>query len=114
MFKRVGGDWVRFRELPGVMEVDYHHDERSETPYWQRMEEVYGTALEALESAQAEGYSYVLFIHGSSTSRPGNTTARSQVRKLMRSPDSTPYIIKNKSEQHSTVFLAKVKPGSMD
>tara|TARA_B100000686_G_C16477614_1_gene805405 strand:+ start:377 stop:730 length:354 start_codon:yes stop_codon:yes gene_type:complete len=115
MVKSVGGDWTRFLELPDLMEVDFHHEDAGnpwvrKTPYWQRMEEVWSNALGALKSAQDDGYKYVLFKHGSSTSRPGNTTTRSQIRGLIRSTESTPFVIKSRSKQHYSVFLAVIRP----
>ena len=119
MVKRVGGDWTRFRELPGVREVDFHYEDAGnpwvqKIPYWQRMEEVWSTAFEVLKSAQEEGYKYVLFIHGSSTSRPGRTTTRSVIRSFIRSTESTPFVIKSRSKQHDTVFLAVIRPANKD
>jgi len=74
------------------------------------MEKVYQDSLRALQRAQDEGYDYVLFTHGRSTSRRGKTTSRSQVRKLMRSPDATPYVLRSESIQHPSVFVAAIKP----
>src|ERR1035437_9916430 len=51
-----------------------------------------------------------MFLHGWSTSRPGNTTSRSQVRKLMQSKESTPYIVRRDCIQHDTVFVAAIRP----
>jgi hypothetical protein len=79
-------------------------------PYWERMDSVWDRALEALEKAQEQGVSYVLFTHGWSTSSPGKTTARSQVRKLMRSPTATPYILRSECIQHESVFVAAIRP----
>lgn len=111
-FKKEGGDWVRFKELPKVLEVDFHYGRRV---YWEKdygscMSDVYGEALAALKKAQVEGYRHVIFRHGYSTSRPGQTTARSTVRYLMRSKESSPYIVKNKCIQHNAVFVAVIKP----
>ena len=90
--------------------VDFHSGYRPrEKAYGELMGEVYETALNALKKAQREGYEYVLFTHGSSTSRPGTTTSRSMVRGLMRSKESTPYVVKSKCVQHETVFLAAIR-----
>lgn len=111
MFKRMAGDWVRFRELPNLMERDLHW--AGETPtgaYWENMETVWRVALESLQAAQAQGKQYVLFTHGWSTSRVGKTTSRSQVRKLMASREATPYILRNQCIQHDSVFVAAIRP----
>jgi hypothetical protein len=63
-----------------------------------------------LMEAQRAGRPYVLFVHGWSTSRPGQTTARSVVRAFMRSPEATPLIQRAGCVQHKTAFLAKVRP----
>jgi putative DNA primase/helicase len=65
---------------------------------------------ESLNTAQEEGFQYILFRHGYSTSGPFQTTARSIVRGIMRSKESTPYIIKAKSLQHNAVFVVAVRP----
>jgi hypothetical protein len=54
-----------------------------------------------LQKAQKKGRPYIMFVHGSSTSRPGKTTARSVVRQFMRSPDATPLIERNGCIQHN-------------
>ena len=112
MFKRESKDWVVYRELPNLLEVDFHYGDSigSNGSYHENMEAVYTDSLNALIDAQKNGKEYVLFTHGSSTSRRGATTSRSQVRKLMRSKDATPYIIRKNSIQHRTVFVAAIKP----
>jgi hypothetical protein len=52
--------------------------------YWQRMDETSKEELEILKQAQQDGETYVMFRHGSSTSRLGATTHRSQIRKRMQ------------------------------
>jgi hypothetical protein len=111
MFKREAGDWVRFRELPNLMERDLHW--AGETPtgaYWEHMETVWRVALESLRAAQTQGKQFVLFTHGWSTSRGGVTTSRSQVRKLMASKEATPYILRSQCIQHNSVFVAAIRP----
>ena len=83
-----------------------------EITYYEAMDQVFDESFEALRSAQASGVRHVLFRHGSSTSRPGQTTARSQVRGLMRSPLATPYIIRSKCIQHESVFVAAIRSES--
>jgi len=111
-FLKEKGDWTCYRKLPNVLEVDFHWQTNGprKTDYWDCMAEVYTVAFDALKKAQAEGNQFVLFTHGASTSRTGQTTARSMVRGLMRSKESTPYIMKSKSIQHNTVFVAAIRP----
>lgn len=96
---------------PGVMEVDFHHDGKRDhdLSYEEAMEQVREKALSALKTAQLEGYEFVLFTHGLSTSRPGTSTARSEIRGLMRSKDATPYIVRKNCIQHESVFRAAIK-----
>jgi hypothetical protein len=112
-WKVAGGDWTRFRNLPGKkIEVDFHWSEsgRERRPYYERMDEVHSEALNALKLAQENGTKYIIFTHGWSTSRLGKTTARSVVRSLMRSPEATPYIVRRDCVQHETVFVAAIRP----
>ncbi len=113
-FKTESGDWTRYRQLPSCMEVDFHwsNDGPREVPYWEAMEQVWRVALESLQKAQKNGSQYVIFTHDSSTSSPVQPTARSQIRKLMRSPAATPYIIRKKCIQHDSVFVAAIKQKS--
>ena len=110
-FQTGDGDWTRYRKLGDVVEVDFHYSEHGprEIDYSDAMESVYDTALEALQSSYASGRQYVLFTHGYSTSRPGHTSARSQVRKLMRGKEATPYVRKSHSIQHYSVFVAAMR-----
>ena len=109
-FRKGDGDWKQYRLLPRRTEVDFHFEGRREVSYAEAMGEAYERALKALQQAQEQGFRYVIFQHGHSTSGPGKTTARSVVRGLMRSRDSTPYVIKAKSIQHYSVFVAAIKP----
>jgi hypothetical protein len=116
MFKRGAGNWTQYRD-GGIIEVDFHlSDDRvyERSPYWERMEEVRRVTLTALKEAYEEGARGVLFTHGWSTSRRGNKTARSVVRGIMRSKASTPYIVRKKCIQHESVFLAVIRPRSID
>src|SRR5262249_39802350 len=112
MFKKGSGNWTQYRQLPNSFEVDFHDAEHRprRIPYWEAMDNVWGEAFEALERAYHQGVRYVIFTHGSSTSRPGRTTARSQIRKLMRSRHATPYIRRSECIQHETVFVAAIRP----
>lgn len=110
--KYASGNWTRFRNLPGLVEVDFHWAEEGtrEAPYWEAMGDVEATAMEALKRYHADrAVSYVMFRHGSSTSGPFRRTARSVIRGLMRSPESTPYIVKARSIQHYSVFVAVLR-----
>lgn len=115
MFKREGGDWLRYRQLESCEEEDFHppecHGAPSERmPYWQRMQEVEEDTRAAIEDAQERGLKYVIFTHGWSTSRIGMTTSRSVVRRVMRSKAATPFIIRSECIQHQSVFVAAIRP----
>lgn len=104
-------NWIEFRQLPGIVEVDFHWSGCiPEGDYYDNMEAVKCTTLRVLAEAQNSGKEYVLFTHGHSTSRRGNTTSRSVVRSVMRSKEATPYIIRKDSIQHYSVFIAKIRP----
>ncbi len=110
LWRTEDGDWKRYRSLPVAVEVDFHR-EGWDGPHWydDKMREVRDEALDALERAHQLGLKYVIFTHGSSTSGPGRTTARSQVRGLMRSPSATPYVNRRECIQHDTVFVAALR-----
>lgn len=112
MFKKESGDWKRFRDLPGIVEVDLHYLDlgQRQVPYDEAMANVSGEVIKALKKAYDEGNKWVLFRHGSSTSRPGKSTARSEVRIVMRSPVAIPFIIRRECIQHFSVFLAAIRP----
>ena len=118
MFQEGFGDWRKYKDLKPQEVVDFRHADRGryadrgprERPYDDDMAEVQEKALKALQEAQEEGMRTVLFTHGRSTSRPGEITARSQVRGLMRSKEATPYIIKKDCIQHESVFVAFIRP----
>lgn len=81
MFKYGCGNWVQYRQLENVVEVDFHYSpEESMGCYELNMLSVWNRSLCALKEAQENGNRFVLFTHGWSTSRIGKTTARSQVR----------------------------------
>jgi hypothetical protein len=118
MFKRESGNWTEYRKLESIMEVDFHYSEYSprelscDSPmsYDSPMETVYINAMRALENAYERGFKWLLLTHGKSTSRPGKTTARSVVRRLMTSKHATPFIIRKECVQHDSVFLAAIRP----
>jgi hypothetical protein len=92
------GNWTQYRRLPELLEVDLHrcpedrhpHHLPGYEPYEAKMGKVEADALAALKDAYERGLKWVLFVHGSPTSRPGKTTSRSVVRGLMRSKEATP------------------------
>ncbi len=108
------GSWERYRSqfnLSKSDEVNLHFGKRDPSlmSYAQAMADVTALVLASLEEARRNGRPYVMFIHGSSTSRRGKTTARSQVRGFMRSKDATPLIDRKGCIQHVVVFVAKLK-----
>ena len=114
-FKYAVRNWVEYRQLPDLVEQDFHWvGDDSAGSYHENMQTVLAVALNGLIAAQAAGKKYVLFTHGGSTSRPGMTTSRSQVRKLMGSKEATPYIIRRECIHQSTVFVAAIRPLKTD
>ncbi len=110
-FKFESRDWVEYRKLPDLLEYDYHlSGDNCGGSYYSNMENVLKGALRCIKKAQDDGKKFVLFTHGWSTSRIGKTTTRSQIRKLMRSKEATPYIVRKDCIQHYSVFLAAIKP----
>jgi hypothetical protein len=111
MFKSEAGNWVNYRAL-NPLEINYHAEpgELDGLSYYERMDQTKVGVLKILKSAQQDDVSWVLFIHGSSTSRQGNTTYRSVIRGVMRSKDATPYIIRKECIQHPSVFVAAIRP----
>jgi len=114
-FKNDRRNWVEFRLLPDLVERDFHwSSDKPSGDYYDNMQAVWNTALSDLIVAQRDGKKFVLFRHGWSTSGIGKTTARSQVRKLMRSKDATPYVIRRECIQHDSVFVAAIRPCHSD
>jgi hypothetical protein len=98
-----------FNLAPGD-EIDLHFGKRDRsTSYEDAMAEITAIVEKGLCEARKQGRPYVMFVHGKSTSRPGQTTARSQVRNFMRSKTATPLIDRKHCIQHTTVFVAKVR-----
>jgi hypothetical protein len=109
------GPWDRYLSQLGLSrsdEVDLHFGKRDPSlmTFREAMAGVTALVVASLKDARRNGRSYVVFIHGSSTSRRGKTTARSQVRGFMRSKEATPLIERGECIQHVTVFIAKLKP----
>ncbi len=112
MFKKEYGNWIEYRKLAGLKEVDFHFSsDEAVGSFYENMERVREITLDALEKGYSDpGIQYVLFTHGRSTSRRGRTSARSVVRGVMRSSEATPYIDRRRSIQHDSVFVAVLKP----
>ena len=110
--KRENKNWVEYRKLPNLVEVDFHYSELGprNIPYWEAMQDVHDTALQALKDSQMQGRNFLLFIHGWSTSGPFRKTSRSVVRRLIRSPIATPFIIRRQCIQHESVFVVCIRP----
>lgn len=110
-FKYAVRNWVEYRKLlPDMVECDFHWmNEPNTGSYYENMQAVRDSALRALVNAQADGKRYVMFTHGGSTSGVGKTTSRSQVRKLMRSKEATPYIVRRDCIEQDTVFVAAIR-----
>jgi len=111
-FKVGNGDWTKFRLLGSYIEVEGYHPngEDDGLSYWERMERTYTWALKNLIKAQEYDVEFVIFTHGWSTSGLGKTTHRSQIRKLMRGKDASPYITRKNCIQHDSVFVAAIRP----
>lgn len=112
MFKKEQCNWMEYRKFPDLVECDFHWSELGipTKNYHENMADVREYALIALKNAYQQEKRYVLFTHGGSTSHRGKTTARSQIRGLMRSKDATPYIRRRECIQHPTVFVAAIRP----
>jgi len=115
--KREQGNWLSYRERFGLSkadEIDLHFGrrDRNVASYDEAMADVEQLIRHSLRKARENGRPYLMFVHGHSTSRPGQTTARSVVRKFMGSKEATPFVVKAHCIQHPTVFLAKIRNGS--
>jgi hypothetical protein len=103
-------NWTEFRGRFDLEEVDLHFGGRDP---WVRYDEVMSDVEDlvkaSLAKAQNAGRPYVMFIHGWSTSRPGQRTARSVVGQFMRSKEATPFIVRSECIEHPTVFVAKIR-----
>jgi hypothetical protein len=108
MFIIADGDWGHFRYLGKIYHVDFYLQEGKN--FFEKMGQLQKITMKALKDAQDQGYDYVLFNHGHSTSGPIMGSARSTVRSIMRSKESNPFVNKKKSIQHRSVFLAAIIP----
>jgi hypothetical protein len=114
-FQQGSGNWTQYRSMFNLSkcdEIDLHFGRRDSASmsYDEAMDDVTGVVETRLNEARQKGRPYVMFVHGWSTSRQGKTTARSQVRKFMRSKAATPLIERKHCIQHETAFLAKLRP----
>ncbi len=111
MFIKEYRNWVEYRKLPGLKEVDFHHaDDESAGSFHDNMKQVKQRTIEALKDGYADpAIQYILFTHGQSTSRIGATSSRSVIRGVMRGKEATPYIDRKNSIQHGSVFVAALK-----
>ena len=110
VFNTGPGRWTDWNKHPKTLVVDYHDGPDHGMAYWEHLEDFHNRTTDALERAQREGFEYVLFTHGSSTSRQGFQTARSVVRKIMRGTEGTPYIIRKNCIDYGSSFLAAIRP----
>jgi hypothetical protein len=109
-FKKENRNWTEYRNLPNLIEVDFHRSGNGQHHYWDSMEQVMSDALSIIKSAyESKQICHVLFTHGWSTSRRGKTTTRSQIRTLMRSKEATPYIDRKLCIQHDSIFVAAIR-----
>lgn len=114
MFRHGNGGWEQFRGLPDADLVDFHRGRREfGESFPSVMAKVREEALEGLRTAQKNGRSYVLFTHGKSTSGPFKMSARSVIRRLMRSPEATPFVIRKECIQFDSAFVAAIRPTAM-
>jgi DNA-nicking Smr family endonuclease len=113
MAKIETGDWKLYRARFGLSpddEVDLHFGPRERgVSYDEAMADVRQLVENSLRKAQENGRAYVMFVHGWSTSHPGQTTARSMVRGFMRSKEATSFVERAKCIQHETAFVAKIR-----
>jgi hypothetical protein len=114
--KREDGDWTRFRNLPNLMEIDFHpHSFVGEfNCFWDKMRYVEEKTESAIIEAYEKGYDYLLVTHGHSTSRPFMTTSRSIVRTVFRSKEITKYVFKKECIQHYSVFVFCIRKKGSD
>ena len=77
MFQEASGNWTDYRRFSNLVEIDFHYSDegRRSISYSEAMESVRETALNGLTRAYEEGNQFVLFVHGSSTSRLGEDRA---------------------------------------
>jgi len=112
-FQTGSGDGREWKKRLDTFVVDYHDGEDHGMEYWEHLVDFYNRTMTALIKAQKEGYGFILFTHGSSTSRQGKQTARSEVRKIMRGKKGTPFIIRKNCIDYGSSFLAAIRPKNL-
>jgi len=115
---KMRGDWkqlaAKFRLEPADI-IDLHFGPRDPCrSYHEVMMDLEMMVERNLFTALKNRRPYLMFVHGWSTSRRGNTTARSVVRSFMRSKAATPLIMRSGCVQHETVFVAKIRLPALD
>ncbi|MCL2721942.1 MAG: hypothetical protein FWD47_11470 [Treponema sp.] len=108
-FQTGRGDGREWKNQSKTLIIDYHDGPDYGMAYWELLKDFHKRTMEGLKKAQEEGYEYILFTHGSSTSRQGAQTARSEVRKIMISKKGTPYIIRKNCIDYGSAFLAAIR-----
>lgn len=112
-FRTESCNWTAYRKLPNVLELDFHSSDycSGKISPAQAMEHIRDELLQRLKSEYASGkFKFLLITHGFSGFSSGRRTTRSVIRRLMRSSDATPYIVRNKCIQHERVFVAAIRP----
>ena len=108
--KKESGNWTKYRDLHGrVREYDCHFGEDHGLTHYELKQKVYDDVLDILRQEYENNDDWVLVTHGLSSSRMGTTSSRSQVRKLAKSRDATPFIIRKECVQHESVFVFAIK-----
>lgn len=110
MVIKFDGDWTILRNMSNMHYVDFNGLEGGN--YHEKLVTVHAVVMQALKDAQAKGVDYVMFTYGNSTSEAFIGTARSMVRAIMKSKESAPFIIKKRSIEHRSGFIAAIKPNS--
>ena len=109
-FKTGFGDGREWKNHPKSSVTDFHYGKDHGMEHWELVERWHKETMDALIKAQKEGCDYILFSHGSSSSRQGWQTARSEVRKIMHGKEGTPFIIRKNCIDYGSSFLAAIQP----
>jgi hypothetical protein len=110
MFKKEFRNWIEYRSLPGIREVELHFGENMGGSFYENMDAIRVLALDSIKNAYHDNeIQYVMFTHGSSTSGSGRISSRSVIRGLMRHKDATPFICRKDCIQHDSVFVAAMR-----
>lgn len=106
MFQTGVSDWAAYRNIPNVAEVDLQ-DVLHSSPAG--LDAVHDRALIALRQAHANGHPFVILRHGYTPKSIAAASVSSTVRKLIRSSESTPYVVKHKSVQFPNALVAAIR-----